>query len=233
MRIIGNRDPVGGSCFDRNGEMLALRKVPTHILHVENLNPKSLSESKGGPVYITKVIGNEIFHGKMTHGEAVAGGLFSEKGYSLIPEGEHRAVYAGKGIIRCPGCGRHRKEFEASGRFGCPTCFETFADGLPRMLRRMHRGGEHLGKIPSFALSADLLVQRRAAALREMELAIRTERYEDAAVLRDRISWLDGKIDELQREEFPRLRARGIEGEEKARTVSPIFFPTETNPKSS
>lgn len=184
---------------------------------MEQLDPENLPIPKAGPVYITKVIGGEVFHGKMTASEAVAEGVFSGKGYCLIPDGEHRVAYAGKGIVRCPGCGRHRKEFEATGRFGCAVCFETFADGLPRMVRRMHRGGEHLGKIPVRSLSADLLVQRRAAALREMEIAIRSERYEEAAILRDRIRDLDGKIEALQREEFPRLRARQVVGMEGPR----------------
>lgn len=178
---------------------------------VENLNEEQFDTSKSGPVYITKVIAGEVFHGKMTHEEAVAQGLFSGQGYSLIPDGEQKVVYAGKGKARCPGCGRHRKEFEASGRFGCAECFETFGDGLIKMVRRMHRGSEHLGKIPSSALSADLLVQRRAAAMREMETAIRSERYEEAAVLRDRIRELEQSIEALQKEEFPRLRAREVQ----------------------
>jgi protein arginine kinase activator len=87
----------------------------------------------------------------------------------------------------CPQCGLTYGEFRSSGRLGCGACYESFADELKPLLRRVHGSTEHVGRFPS-ELSDELVSKRELRKLKaELESAIRREDYERAAVLRDRI----------------------------------------------
>ena len=83
----------------------------------------------------------------------------------------------------CPGCGLSRPEFRKRARVGCARCYETFARELAPMLRDMHSGDHHVGKVPV----RERVSRTRVELENALKLAIRTQRYEDAAVLRDRI----------------------------------------------
>lgn len=91
------------------------------------------------------------------------------------------------GELTCSSCGVAQSDFKKSGRFGCPQCYATFGEGLPAMLKTMHRGLKHVGKVPqSFRPrrdASDLLKQLN----RRLEKAIETENFEEAAQLRDQI----------------------------------------------
>ena len=83
----------------------------------------------------------------------------------------------------CSGCGLSRSEFRKRARVGCSSCYETFARELAPMLRDMHSGDHHMGKIPA----RERVSRTRTELETALQNAIRTQRYEDAAVLRDRI----------------------------------------------
>lgn len=88
----------------------------------------------------------------------------------------------------CPRCHMRRSDFKKSGRFGCATCYETFADDLPPLLKAMHRNDRHIGKVP--AGEAVRLASARAlqALQEELAKAVADENYEVAAEIRDRIN---------------------------------------------
>ena len=48
----------------------------------------------------------------------------------------------------CPTCGFTHADFKKSGRFGCPACYDHFSDGLVSLLKSMHKGVRHVGKVP-------------------------------------------------------------------------------------
>lgn len=97
----------------------------------------------------------------------------------------------------CPVCGWTPATIrESGGRLGCPHCYDTFAPLIRQAIETVHRGSLHLGKRPagSGAGSPD---DNRAAWLAELEKCrkelpelIRSENYEQAAVVRDRINEL-------------------------------------------
>src|SRR6266542_1821639 len=39
-------------------------------------------------------------------------------------------------------------EFKKAGRLGCSECYKTFAEGLDGLLKTMHKGTRHIGKVP-------------------------------------------------------------------------------------
>jgi protein arginine kinase activator len=89
--------------------------------------------------------------------------------------------------LTCPDCGITYAEFRSQGRLGCPHDYEVFGEPLREVLEKVHGGGEHLGKVPRRA-GADITVQRHLMQLRrELQQAVESEKYEEAARLRDLI----------------------------------------------
>jgi protein arginine kinase activator len=92
--------------------------------------------------------------------------------------------------LTCPACGFTQSEFKKLGRLGCPACYDVFENELGPVLRAMHRGLEHKGKVPKNYLNA----KRRLAKIQELEAslaeAVLAERFEEAAAIRDQIKSL-------------------------------------------
>ena len=50
---------------------------------------------------------------------------------------------------RCPACKNSFASFRATGRFGCPACYETFRAQIADLLPSLHGGAyQHRGKTP-------------------------------------------------------------------------------------
>jgi protein arginine kinase activator len=88
----------------------------------------------------------------------------------------------------CPRCHMRRTDFKKSGRFGCATCYETFAEDLPPLLRAMHRNDRHIGKIPASEAVRITALHELNSLQEELNQAIAAENYELAAGVRDRIT---------------------------------------------
>lgn len=87
----------------------------------------------------------------------------------------------------CPHCHMRDCDFKKTARLGCPRCYEAFSEELGPMLAAMHKGTQHKGKIPQSVkenMSKDSISEDLN---KQLEGAIRDERYEEAARLRDRI----------------------------------------------
>ncbi len=94
--------------------------------------------------------------------------------------------------VTCPNCGWTTEQLRSSGgRLGCASCYETFSELLGTLLGTLHRGTVHLGKRPASSDPAAVRDAALAEFRRELAEAIRTEAYERAAVLRDRIRELE------------------------------------------
>jgi protein arginine kinase activator len=100
---------------------------------------------------------------------------------SLSPEGS-------SDTLRCEHCGFTQNDFKKHGRFGCPHCYETFNSMVEPMLDNMHKGTNHTGKVPQKALDRKSLYDRLTQLEGNLEDAIKSERYEDAARFRDEIN---------------------------------------------
>ena len=87
-------------------------------------------------------------------------------------------------------CGLTAADFKKTGRLGCGACWATFERGLTTLLKDIHRGTAHVGKVPVRSLK----VRETAAQLHDLEQelnqAVKEERFEDAAVLRNQIRQL-------------------------------------------
>lgn len=96
-----------------------------------------------------------------------------------------------RGGRACPACGFTLEDLKRARRFGCAECYTVFREELNTLLRGMHAGHLHSGKVPT-ALMARHEAERRLADLRErLDQAISAEHYEEAAGLRDEIRLLE------------------------------------------
>ncbi len=102
------------------------------------------------------------------------------------------------GIDRCTYCGSTFNDIVNSGRVGCDHCYEKFESRLEPSIERLHGRTKHIGKSVSYTEEeapeeekSENEVEKLKA---ELKTAIQEQRFEDAAVLRD-------KINELTKEE--------------------------------
>ena len=93
-----------------------------------------------------------------------------------------------------PVCGFTQADFKKTGRLGCSACYVTFAEGLGSLLKAMHKGTEHVGKLPERAQRAMELSERMRALTENLQKAVAEENYETAASLRDQIKQLEGEL---------------------------------------
>jgi protein arginine kinase activator len=87
----------------------------------------------------------------------------------------------------CKACGMTYEDFKKIGKLGCGGCYKMFKDHLVKILRRIHGNITHIGKT---IRAAEKVVSREdelSRLKRELEQAVQEERYEDAAILRDKI----------------------------------------------
>ena len=92
--------------------------------------------------------------------------------------------------VKCPTCGYSQADFKKAGRFGCSDCYATFGDGLEVMLKTMHKGVRHTGKVPAALQQSRAEAQKQKQLQKRLEKAIAEENFEEAAQLRDEIKRL-------------------------------------------
>lgn len=89
--------------------------------------------------------------------------------------------------LKCPDCQTSFDTVRRSGFLGCDKCYQTFGDSIEAMLSKIQPSTTHKGKLSG----ADGKKIERENTLKsleeELKRAIIEEKYEDAAVLRDKI----------------------------------------------
>lgn len=91
----------------------------------------------------------------------------------------------------CEQCGTRFVDFRNTGRLGCPHDYKAFQAELLPLLESIHSSTRHAGKTPrrpSRQFSAQELVRLR----KDLQSAVVSESYEEAARLRDRIRRIEG-----------------------------------------
>ena len=98
------------------------------------------------------------------------------------------------GEAKCPACGFTQADFKKAGRLGCAECYTTFAEGLESLLKTMHKGTKHAGKVPqSFKQNQDLSDKLKSLQTR-LDKAVGEEDFETAARVRDEINQTKNKL---------------------------------------
>lgn len=94
-------------------------------------------------------------------------------------------------VHKCTMCGLTLDGFRKSGRLGCPECYEIFKNNLDGILEKVQGQSIHVGKIPQ-RTGGELKIKNKILNLKkQLEEKIKTEEFEDAAVIRDEIKELE------------------------------------------
>ncbi|MCL1911103.1 MAG: UvrB/UvrC motif-containing protein [Leptospirales bacterium] len=98
----------------------------------------------------------------------------------------------------CGVCGTNFVIYAKQGKLGCPECYHYLEGPISGVIKSCHGDKKHSGKIPSVLAETEIIPETESLLndnifdideLKEDLLAaVRDERYEDAALLRDRIS---------------------------------------------
>ena len=100
------------------------------------------------------------------------------------------------GETKCPRCGFTQADFKKAGRLGCAECYKVFAEGLEGLLKTMHKGTRHVGKIPQVYRQTQDLTEKLKSLQKKLEKAISSEDFENAATLRDEVRTLRAQMTE-------------------------------------
>ncbi len=149
-------------------------------------------------VHLTQIVGGKVQKVHLCEKCAKEKGVSDPSVFSLAdillggePEGER---VLSKNEPTCPQCGFTQSDFKKTGRLGCAHCYEVFSEIVDSMLRDMHKGVIHKGKMPAKFLRHQFY-QRRLEDLQEsLHKAVGEERYEEAALLRDEIAQLETQL---------------------------------------
>lgn len=102
----------------------------------------------------------------------------------------------------CATCGVTFLDYSREGRLGCPDCYEYLGESLHSVIAAYHGATRHSGKHPLGSEDHGACVRPSRSSVRParmkaeeyrdlLEQAVREERYEEAAVLRDALRELE------------------------------------------
>gem|GEM_PF-4640685 len=98
--------------------------------------------------------------------------------------------------LRCSHCQTSWKDIQEGGLMGCPHCYTAFADEMDKVIDELQHSAMHVGKVPRFRQKQERQAEvrqkrqlhRQEMLQKRLEAALRAERYEEAAQIRDKIA---------------------------------------------
>ncbi len=123
---------------------------------------------------------------------------YSNETLGLFPEFENVKE------LKCKNCNTTYDEFLDSGKFGCSNCYDVFSSRIDPILKNIHGANMHVGrrgkllstnkideqKVENKENKKEVKEDKKDILKKQLEEAIKEERYEDAAKLRDEINKL-------------------------------------------
>lgn len=109
--------------------------------------------------------------------------------------------------LKCDSCGMTYEQFMKEGKFGCSNCYSVFDSKIEPILKRIHGESKYLGrkgKVSKAPIHKEENVigenvvntenekeQTLAELKKELKKLIKEEKYEEAAIVRDKIKKLE------------------------------------------
>src|SRR6478609_616252 len=159
-----------------------------------------ICKEKNATVHLTQIAGEKMQKVDLCEECAKAKGVNDQTGFSLadlllgLGASQELEQSAGGAEAKCPQCGFTHADFKKSGRLGCSECYVTFSEGLGGLLKTMHKGTRHVGKVPESLRTRRDLSNQLTALQKKLNKAIETEDFEQAALLRDQIKQLNSRL---------------------------------------
>jgi len=149
-------------------------------------------------VFLTQILDGKMQKVNLCEACSKEKGVQDPTGFALadllLGIGAAEEIEKGATTTRCPVCGFTQADFKKTGRLGCSTCYTAFAEGLSSLLKAMHKGTEHVGKLPARAQRTLALNDQMKTLAENLRKAVEAENYETAASLRDEIKHLEMEL---------------------------------------
>ena len=147
-------------------------------------------------VFLTQIVDGKMQKVNLCEACSKEKGVTDPTGFALadllLGLGAAQEMERGGTVQKCPSCGFSQADFKKTGRLGCGACYQTFSDGLATLLKGMHKGTAHVGKVPARALQSIERETQVRSLQRDLRKAVASEDYESAAQLRDQLKQFDG-----------------------------------------
>ena len=163
----------------------------------------SICKEREATVHLTLITGDKMQKVDLCEECSKTKGLNDPAGFNLadlllgLGASQEIEQAAGGVELKCARCGFTQADFKKAGRLGCPECYKTFADGLESLLKSMHKGTRHVGKIPESLRQNQDLSDRLKALQKKLAKAIEDENFEQAARLRDEIKQMSARLSNI------------------------------------
>lgn len=95
--------------------------------------------------------------------------------------------------IKCKKCGYTLSKYRNSGLFGCDSCYDTFKNEIDSILLKLQGKNRNVQKLESN--KNDKPESQEEKLRKKLEQLVKDEKFEEAAVIRDKIKKLEGKGD--------------------------------------
>ena len=160
-------------------------------------------KEKEAKVHLTQIVGDKMQKVDLCEGCAAQKGVNDPAGFSLadlllgLGASQEIEQAAGGSELKCRTCGFTQADFKKAGRLGCSHCYLTFSEGLEGLLKSMHKGTKHVGKVPQAYQQSRDLAEKLKALQKKLDKAVAEENFEQAAVMRDEIKTTREKLSGL------------------------------------
>ena len=157
-------------------------------------------QRKNATVHLTQITGEKMQKVDLCEECAKTKGVNDQTGFSLadlllgLGASQELEQSVGGADAKCLQCGFTHADFKKSGRLGCSECYVTFAEGLGGLLKSMHKGTRHVGKVPENLRTKRDITEQLNSLQKKLNKAIETESFEQAAKLRDEIKQLNSQL---------------------------------------
>jgi protein arginine kinase activator len=146
-------------------------------------------------VYLTQIVDGNMKKINLCESCSKDKGVSDPTGFALadllLGLGETQQVEQAQSVEHCAVCGFTQADFKKTGRLGCSECYLTFSEGLASLIKAMHKGTKHTGKVPARIFRNIARTGRLTELKRTLEDAVSKEDYESAASIRDEIRQLE------------------------------------------
>jgi protein arginine kinase activator len=149
-------------------------------------------------VHLTRIVDNAVTQLHLCEKCAAAKGVETTLAVPQHPLGEMlqsmhaQASPTPEDAPACSFCGATSRDFRATGRLGCPHCYDAMERSLRELLRRLHGSSKHVGARYEAPVTHVVSKPDTLHDLRDrLRRAVDAEQFELAAELRDRLRVLE------------------------------------------
>jgi protein arginine kinase activator len=162
-----------------------------------------ICKERNATVHYTKIDGDKVQKVDLCEECSKTKGVNDPVGFELadlllgLGASKELEQAAGGTELKCPRCGFTQADFKKAGRLGCSECYKTFAEGLDGLLKTMHKGTRHIGKVPEALRQTRELSDRLKQLQKKLTKAVEDENFEQAASLRDEIKQMSARLSNI------------------------------------